>query len=125
MNIYVPNTTTTERESLPLLARRRWMPKAVRYCFRNRDCGWFFSLNTPTDGEWEFVFRIADTDEHGLPVIPRTADMPEGAKYRISYTAREGMYYIGIPQLALEASRSGAVSERIEDYRESGQEGQK
>lgn len=115
-----------ESESLPLMARRpRHKDDDLGELYENGKRLCTISggppLREPMPG---FVlYRIADTDEHGFKVIPRTADMPEGAKYRISYAARAGVHYTGIPQLALEASRGGAVSERIEDYRESGQEG--
>lgn len=66
-------------------------------------------------------------DEHGFKVIPRTADMPEGAKYRLTWimqadAAGGDVEYTDSLPLALEANRSGAVSERIEDYRPAAQE---
>lgn len=64
-------------------------------------------------------YRVTDTDEHGLPVIPREPGMPEGARYRgwTESTQRWSYYTRYIKRHAHDRF------ERIEDYRESGQEG--
>lgn len=106
-----------EHESLPLMARREWMFKGAQYAFRDRDSAWFQSVDKP-GGVWEFCYRIADTDEHGNPVVPRTAKMPADAKYT---TTRTGRIFTEYPRAHEIEGDEGLA--RIEDYRESGQEG--
>lgn len=68
-------------------------------------------------------YRVTDTDEHGLPVIERTADMPEGATHKITWLNDGMVDFTDSTPIALEANRSGGMSERIEDYRPAAQEG--
>lgn len=106
-----------ERESLPLMARREWMLKGAQYAYRDRDSAWFQSVDKPGRA-WEFCYRIADTDEHGLPVIPREPGMREGARYRgwTENTQRWSYYTRYIKRHAHDRF------ERIEDYVSAAQE---
>lgn len=114
-----PERACDERESLPLMARREWMFEGAKYAYRNRDSVWFQSLYKPGRA-WEFCYRIADTDEHGLKVVPREPGMPEWARYR--WPTYGGFAYS--VEFAPWRRLSSEVV-RIEDYRESGQEGKK
>ena len=149
-----PECACDERESLPLMARREWMRRDTDYFVVHGDfCLEIKALNgrapyfdesgelvvcaeagdsierdqVDAEAQPDGIYRIADTDEHGFKVIPRTADMPEGAKYRLTWimqadAAGGDVEYTDSLPLALEANRSGAVSERIEDYRPAAQE---
>jgi hypothetical protein len=75
------------------------------------------------DGEWLPCYCLAGCD-HGIgseqPVKRDPAELVR--LFNSNDWPRPGAERDSLP-LALEANRSGAVSERIEDYRESGQEG--
>lgn len=101
-----------DHESLPLMARRGWMFKSAQYAFRNRDSAWFQSVDKP-GGIWEFCYRIADTDENGLRVIPRTADMPEDVTHMTLHTRR----FFRAGELRARAVEGDEGLVRIEDYR--------
>lgn len=92
-----------ERESLPLMARREWMPNGAvlagwvkGYCFfYDGHSGFAIGRRNIWDGTGDdkLSYRIADTDEHGLPVVEREAGMPLGAKYRWWHTAESEWVY--------------------------------
>lgn len=104
---------------LPLMARREWMFMGARYAFRDWDSVWFQSVHKPGRA-WRFCYHIADTDENGLPIIKRTEDMPEMAKYRAKDGIDKFAYYSFLPTWA----RFDAVTwERIEDFNEHAQHG--
>lgn len=111
-----------QEADLPLMARQEWMGDAIGAMREEPDHVWQFyyekdqSLMLQEASEGLEVYRIADTDEHGLPVIERTADMPEWAKYRIN-GERYQMESAVMPSTYFEQDW-----QRIEDYRH-GQEG--
>ena len=143
-----------ERESLPLIARRDWMPEWANYVAWDGDGGcWLYKRQPSMDrdewwedylpdekdveqdtysradqlgrmhvGDWrESLHRVVDTDEHGLPVIPRTADMPEGAQYRgWTERTRDWTYYVCFIE-----KHAHNRFEHIEDYNERGHEGRR
>lgn len=146
-----PECACDERESPPLMARRSWMRRDTdRFVVHGDFCLEVESFRgkaphyeadgslivigdsavcdqVDAEAQPDGIYRIADTDERGLPVIERTADMPKRAKYRLSWitqadAAGGDVEYTDSLPLALEANRSGAVSERIEDYRPAAQE---
>lgn len=135
-----------ERESLPLMARRSWMRRDTDYCVVHGDfCLEIKALNgrapyfdesgelvvcaeagdsierdqVDAEAQPDGIYRIADTDEHGLPVIPREPGMREGARYRgwTESTQRWSYYTRYIKRHAHDRF------ERIEDYRPAAQEG--
>ena len=119
---YVDHCATAERESLPLMARREWR-ESVAFATVNQGAitGVFDRYDAAARSATHHracIYRIADTDEHGLPVIPREPGMPEGARYRgwTESTQRWSYYTRYIKRHAHDRF------ERIEDYRESGQE---
>src|SRR5690625_2995930 len=133
----------TERDDdLPLMARRDYMPAWANFVAwdENGDC-WAYEHDPYRLAEWwtirhndrlreisgwygwypgdwrESLHRVADTDEHGLPVIPRTADMPAIAKVRsrpVGATDDEWLYEA--PLCVEHAARPGWETQRIEDY---------
>lgn len=118
-----PECACDERESLPLMARRpRHKDDDLGELYENGKRLCTISgeppLREPMPG---FVlYRIADTDEHGLKVIPREPGMPEWARYRWPTYGGFAYSVVFAPWMRL----SSEVV-RIEDYRESGQEGEK
>lgn len=92
-----------ERESLPLMS-----PKTAARV-----------LNDEAQRPLGRRYRVTDTDEHGLPVVPREPGMPEGARYRgwTESTQRWSYYTRYIKRHAHDRF------ERIEDYRPAAQEG--
>lgn len=65
------------------------------------------------------LYRIADTDEHGLPVIERTEDMPEDVTHMTLHTRR--FFRAGELQARSVEGDEGLV--RIEDFNEHAQHG--
>lgn len=70
-------------DALPLMARREWMMHGSVYVIQQADgtIAEAFDL-AMVDLQGRAVYRIADTDEHGLPVVPREKEMPEWVKYQ-------------------------------------------
>ena len=60
-------------------------------------------------------YRIADTDEHGLEVIPREPGMPEWAKYRRRFTGMDRWIWEQNPPSVTPLTDD--LWQRIEDYR--------
>jgi hypothetical protein len=113
-------------ETLPLMARRKEDEEGGPYVFVHHDgCRVYYRdlcklSNDVQYGRW---FRIADTDEHGLPVIEREPGMPECAKYRHTPPAPLVMEYH--EELPCWADTRAVHWQRIEDFfqPQSGQEG--
>lgn len=131
-------------ESLPLMARREWMCRDTDYFVVHGD----FCLEVESfrgkapryaadgslivigdsavcdqvdaEAQPDGIYRIADTDEHGLPVIERTADMPKRAKYRIALGCGMVIYQSELEGVGFVDTISRR--ERIEDYRSAAQE---
>lgn len=114
-----------ELENLPLMARQEWMGDAIgamREDPGRHDWEFYYegnqSLMLQEASEGLEVYRIADTDEHGLSVVERTADMPEGAKYRgWTERTRDWTYYVCFIE-----KHAHNRFERIEDYQPPAQE---
>src|SRR5690606_29272888 len=115
-----------ERESLPLMARRpRHKDDDLGELYENGKRLCTISgeppLREPMPG---FVlYRIADTDEHGLPVVERTADMPEDVTYQAIDNAGRVICYGYSPPTETELAL-GWNWQRIEDFNEHTQRGQ-
>lgn len=102
----------SEPDSLPLMARRSDSPPGARFYAIAGGKDFYFHGNLTAENwpESGTIYRIADTDEHGLPVVPWEPGMPEGARYIRTvdmYTFFEVNY---LPAKA-------GLWQRIEDYR--------
>lgn len=85
-----PKKAAAPEADLPLMARRPDMPAWAMFA-GNRGL-WEKITDVRITDTWRFIlrkdlegapyYRIASHDEHGLPVVERTADMPEWARYR-------------------------------------------
>lgn len=111
---------TAERESLPLMAAREWTQGAKLFCVAPGNSPIAVHGGDDVAPAGYECFRVADTDEHGLPVIERTADMPGWAKYRYRWMNAGSLTFTD--EYRPTGSRLGW--RRIEDYNERGQEGQ-
>lgn len=107
-------------EALPLMARRERDECMVR-CAVKPDGSWInLRENEVVRGIGYTYYRIADTDEHGLPVVPRTKEMPEGAKYRaVDEAGKATCYADGLPKPW--TNDGWGKWQRIEDYNGRGQ----
>lgn len=105
-------------EQLPLMARREWMRPDACYYHRYGD-------KWEAHARFSFLaneaFRIATHDAHGNPVVERTADMPEGAKYRVRFRNTDGFGRWRYPQAY--RAQFGGEWQRIEDFNADKQEG--
>jgi hypothetical protein len=97
---------------LPLMARREWMPDGAVVGLRWVDGSWSFYGAAHTRGPTGRWYRIADTDEHGLPVIPREPGMPPNAKYR--WRMKDGWWNY----CQSYCPEEGLEWQRIEDFNE-------
>src|SRR5690625_4025036 len=101
---------TAERESLPLISREsaeKLVGKTLSEC-----------LSKVTTGRVDYA--VADTDEHGLPVVPFEPGMPERMKYRAKgrrHDPSKRVYYRSKPSF-----ETGDKVERIEDFTPAAQE---
>lgn len=131
-----------EHESLPLMARRSWMRRDTDYFVVHGD----FCLEVESfrgkaphyeadgslivigdsavcdqvdaEAQPDGIYRIADTDEHGLPVVERTADMPEDVTHMTLHTRR----FFRAGELRARSVEGDEGLLRIEDYRPAAQE---
>jgi rubrerythrin len=100
---------------LPLMARREWMPLYHGDMFATIDRQMGQPIVSFDEGELPAdkpTYRIADTDEHGLPVIEREPGMPKSAKYR--WRMKDGWWNY----CQAHCPEEGLEWQRIEDFSE-------
>jgi hypothetical protein len=118
-----PTDVDKSPAALPLMARRKWMPGAYAAAQRPNGEWTFFHASAGLEAMRNMgAFRIADHDEHGLPVVPREPGMPAGAKYRYVHMIEPGRSeWMHSNKRATQASLRIENWQRIEDFDEGAQ----